>query len=347
MPESASFPFMKLHPEIRRIIWNLCLPSRTFELEAPVHKIKTRCKLLWTSTANWKPPVLARVCHESRAIAFEHVDLEEYQDEEYPRWLSRTFDIAFQCWEPRDTEDVWGPHISMTGELEYYSERCQGAGIIADRVLEFYPKGQRTEGVNPDLDSLKREMTEFAASVDTVVIHTTSTLAAESGLFGLLCDAPVQLIDATDTATILKYRDLWTAASPRDDEPARFFDNLPSFQSRLREWCSMLETRWVYHDWATRRKQDSEARHDLRPEDVWRGAGNTPPHRPLFRTQPRVLFSGEHFKDSDEEVQQLFPNKEHPFVRESIASMPRFRPVVMFRYCKKECHVSRGGEAAR
>jgi hypothetical protein len=87
---------MNLPPEIRRIIWNLYLPSRTFELEIPLYdKIKTCCELLWTSRANWKPPVLARVCHESRTIAFEHVDLEEYQDEKFPRWLNRAFDVAF------------------------------------------------------------------------------------------------------------------------------------------------------------------------------------------------------------------------------------------------------------
>ncbi|KAL3493972.1 hypothetical protein BJX62DRAFT_234828 [Aspergillus germanicus] len=140
MQEPTSFPFIHLPPEIRRIIWKLCPPSRIYEIEAPLYdKIKTRCGLYWTSTANWNPPVLARVCHESRAIAFEHVELEEYQDKEDPRWLSLAFDIPLQCWEPRDTEDVWDPDISKTGELEWYSGRCQGrAGIYVDRLLEFY-----------------------------------------------------------------------------------------------------------------------------------------------------------------------------------------------------------------
>jgi hypothetical protein len=160
------------------------------------------------------------------------------------------------------------------------------------------------------------------------ILHLLSRL---NRVFCLHCDAPVQLIDATDTVTISKSRDLWTATSPQDDEPARFFDNLASSQSRLREWCSMLETRWVHHDWSTVWTQDSEVRDDLRPEEIWRGS---PPHRPLARTRQQVFFSEELFKHSDEDVQPLFPNKEHPFVLESIAAMPR----------KKECHVSRRGE---
>ncbi|KAL4745713.1 hypothetical protein BDW72DRAFT_198375 [Aspergillus terricola var. indicus] len=154
MREPTAFP-----PEIRRIIWNLCLPSRIYELEAPIYdKIKTRCRLWWTSTANWSPPILAWVCRESRSIASEHVEMEEYEDKNFrSRWLNRTVDTPLQCWDPCDTEGLWSSQIPMTGELEWYSEQCQGrARIYADCVLEFYPEGPWDEGDNPGLDSLKR-----------------------------------------------------------------------------------------------------------------------------------------------------------------------------------------------
>jgi hypothetical protein len=72
-------------------------------------------------------------------------------------------------------------------------------------VLELDPESPWIEDENPDLDSLKREiMKEFAVIVDAAVIYMTLAVAAESGLFGLLCDAPVQLVDTTDTGVLLR-----------------------------------------------------------------------------------------------------------------------------------------------
>jgi hypothetical protein len=60
-----------------------------------------------------------------------------------------------------------------------------------------------------------------------------------------------------------------------------------------------------------------------------------------------VLFLEDYFVDIDEEVQQLSSNKEHPFVRESIALNPRrgFGLLFCFGFVKKQCRAPRGADA--
>ncbi|PTU23669.1 hypothetical protein P175DRAFT_0468377 [Aspergillus ochraceoroseus IBT 24754] len=74
MPRDVFPLFARLPAELRRMIWMECLPARIFEYDAPegwAVPISTVCDLGWTTCQNWKPPVLTRICHESRSIAYE------------------------------------------------------------------------------------------------------------------------------------------------------------------------------------------------------------------------------------------------------------------------------------
>ena len=62
-PSPSSFPqFPALPPELRTLIWELCLPSHVIRLSrlAPTTLSRNNRR---------KPPLIARVCHESRAVA--------------------------------------------------------------------------------------------------------------------------------------------------------------------------------------------------------------------------------------------------------------------------------------
>jgi hypothetical protein len=72
-------PFSRLPTELREGIWRLCLPHRVYEMDDPVAFViyeafelgsKTPCSLMSTSRSNVRPPLLARVCRESRRVAF-------------------------------------------------------------------------------------------------------------------------------------------------------------------------------------------------------------------------------------------------------------------------------------
>jgi hypothetical protein len=83
-------------------------------------------------------------------------------------------------------------------------------------------------------------------SLDIVIIQVSPRLAAESGLFGLLCDAPVQLVDATYIVTLARYHDLGsTSSTASEGTPLALCESMDSFQERVRERCMVLNTRWI------------------------------------------------------------------------------------------------------
>lgn len=69
-------PFPRLPLELREEIWRLCLPHRVHEIDNPLAYIvynyedeKHPCSLTSTSKSNVRPPLVARVCRESRRVA--------------------------------------------------------------------------------------------------------------------------------------------------------------------------------------------------------------------------------------------------------------------------------------
>lgn len=69
MPQTFTL-FPKLPPELRRIIWEFCLPSRVFEVH-DLYKYD-HCQLEATSRINTRPPIITRVCVESRLVRSNH-----------------------------------------------------------------------------------------------------------------------------------------------------------------------------------------------------------------------------------------------------------------------------------
>ncbi|KAK4952421.1 hypothetical protein LTR10_009227 [Elasticomyces elasticus] len=78
-PESGFPLFPQLPLELREEIWRFCLPNRVHELDRPlaenVYDVDedhpAPCHLQRTSLVNGYPPLISRVCRESRAVAHE------------------------------------------------------------------------------------------------------------------------------------------------------------------------------------------------------------------------------------------------------------------------------------
>lgn len=121
-----AFPkFSELPTELRRQIWRSCLPHRVAELDTPFYEYygmvdrenSGGCLLEPTSRANAVPPVITRVCHESRMVALEHGGL-----------LTDNSQINSEL------RDVVPFGLSMAANLWIDRQRAQ---LVGDLRLEF------------------------------------------------------------------------------------------------------------------------------------------------------------------------------------------------------------------
>jgi hypothetical protein len=235
-------PFSRLPTELREGIWHLCLPHRVYEMDDPVAFVvykafgpedKIPCSLMSTSRSNTRPPLLARVCRESRRVAFvtrnwlPMLDWRGAGSSDGPReadwntgnvidrgcWKDTSRDSAHMNWTlGYDTE--YGPLMDghPLTSLAREAKRLNGSAsfmpecIMIDhtfepepydrpilRPLEGVPINQRKQ---EDLAALKL-LPEWMVVVRVVVIHLDFGRAADSGLFGLSGDEIIQVVDAT------------------------------------------------------------------------------------------------------------------------------------------------------
>ncbi|THX27827.1 hypothetical protein D6D10_09344, partial [Aureobasidium pullulans] len=234
-------PFPRLPLELREDIWRLCLPHRVYEMDEVNASIVWEiygleeddipCWLRPTSRSNARPPVLARVCRESRRVAFatgKWVSRLRWRSgacsHDGPReadwntgnvidrgfWQDTSRDSAHMHWIPHYDID-YGPTMighpltslaqeakRLNGTASFMFENClmsewDGDSDPYDYPLEGIPIAQREQ---EDLAALKL-LPEWMVVVRVVVIHLDFERAADSGLFGLLGDEPIQMVDAT------------------------------------------------------------------------------------------------------------------------------------------------------
>jgi hypothetical protein len=233
--------FSRLPTELREGIWQLCLPHRVYEMDDPVDFVvykafrpedKIPCSLMSTSRSNIRPPLLARVCRESRRVAFvtgnwlSMLDWRGAGSPDGPReadwntgnvidrgcWEDTSRDSAHMNWTPGyDTE--YGPLMDghPLTSLAREAKRLNGSAsfmlecVMTDHTFETEPYDRPIlrplEGV--PLDQRKQEdlaalelLQEWMVVVRVVVIHLDLGRAADSGLFGLSGDEIIQVVDA-------------------------------------------------------------------------------------------------------------------------------------------------------
>ncbi|KAL4888472.1 hypothetical protein BDV59DRAFT_196410 [Aspergillus ambiguus] len=224
--------------------------------------------------------------------------------------------------------------FDMIPSLEWYADRCCAAGIDSSFMHYFYVEDGYANWINPLLDTIAKRK-DYLVCVETVVIHASFKAAADSGLFGLLVDAPVQLIDATDVKNIAQFRDLWATNPRRDMTPDGFFRDQKSFQARLARWWEELSSLWIFNAWYKAYKNGW--RGVVAPEKIWLG-----PRYDEFGFERDMLIPGCLCSDDEPKAldYDLFsPNFHHPFVQQALAVMPRFQPRILFRLCLLDCHL--------
>lgn len=230
MPLSTFYLFSKLPIELRLQIWRLCLPQRSFEIDLPHDLVvfylsdydsPSPCLLHPTTKANSRPPVITRVCHESRRVAQENGEYYKRLPLSRPTerlWFSQT--ALTKAWLDRIPYSIhlnWTPEYdadfpnegSPIQSLVQYAARATRGGSLSLGYFQSFRASAK------DLMDSLMQLPSWMIVMRVIVIHTDFTTGASSGLFGLLGDAPVQLVDVSAEVQIKRYFDMAEKCEPK------------------------------------------------------------------------------------------------------------------------------------
>lgn len=340
--------FPQLPVELRRMIWEFCIPRRVVELEIPIKSIlsETNCDLSWTNRQISVPPLIRQVCRESRKVALENGGpLQDYSEsvqvnfnwKATDAWFSPKYDIVAWYWRPEQQTDY---ELEVVGDpLSYfvhYAMQAQGALILAHHIYPFLYLNPSEDGPPPleevDLTQLSR-LKSIMVCVKILGIHATAEEARESNLWGVTGEEMIQIVDATDANTIQKFS---TSFNAKDREAKINFDLMAQdeYRQQLASWKRELTTWWISQHWMVafqRRFEDISA-----PSTIWIDNFSRVRGVPMNMLHPIAFWAPEVFPFSFDMV-NFVENKDHPWVAHILKGMPNFRPVIMFRLCHLDC----------
>lgn len=337
--------FAQLPKELQLAIWKECLPRRVVELDAPHRFIAdmdldpelretTGCELSHTSRENVRPPVITRICRESRALALQNAGF-VYNDDvvfgcSMPRvWLDRARDILHLNWEP-----AYDPQFERVGgdPLSYLMSTA-AVGVVPVSLnqcgfLTLIESPESSPGQGSPVGILGPCC---RVCLKMVSIHAGADVAIRSGLFGRLGEERIVLVDATDKERKRQFRTFWeeTCATQGDRQAAYFFDKYGT-QDDLwaRDCIEDLRISWLVLLWQQRRKSSNigDSEDDDDSDDAW-------------VKKPGDESEGE----MDDWEGMLYtrklwiPNMKNAWMRSTIRSLPRLQPCIMFRLCTQKC----------
>lgn len=358
--------FPDLPKEIRDEIWRLCLPHRVVELDwpdfewyfsngyptwlLPLDDTRDKpqtwpCRLTPTSRINCAPPIISRLCHESRTLALKTGHLQTQTGTE--RWVSfrlkterfwvdRDRDVLHLHWHPFLYGPVaWNP-LDPVEHLMSMSHSTAAVSICAD-LLDAIEQPKRQA-----IMRLLEHRPRWSICGALVVIHVTDEAAAvESGLWGTLGEERVVLVDGADVERLHRFRRLWLEHGTEQDRETKVFfeaavDGVPKlhYLETPEEFLLDLETRWLLDSFPTA-SGHSFAVEQLRNE-VWL---TKPEDFDGRDDDPRAIDYGD--LPGRPFARQLWsPNRDHPWVKDVLSRMPEFVPTIMFRLCTNNCHLS-------
>ncbi|KAF2157188.1 hypothetical protein K461DRAFT_289530 [Myriangium duriaei CBS 260.36] len=240
MDDQVSFPlFPRLPIELRQLIWRRCLPHRVVQLDAQLTDLTFEedddddgqsgppCGANEAiDRVNMRPPALAAVSREARAVAHEHgapltaakhgawtADVAWFSAYALEAaWADPTRDAVHLNWTPA-SDIEWGHYTlgdPVRSLLALAGRRARPASFTLG-LLQVFQHDPRARARHPhyrwttgELAGLLRARDEWAVVVrEPYVVHSTPREAA--GLFGHLSDAPVQLVDLDDRVRIERY----------------------------------------------------------------------------------------------------------------------------------------------
>jgi hypothetical protein len=196
------------------------------------------CELFHTTDMNKRPPLISQVCHESRAVAFKNGSIvREQETEAWPylkdqwgsfldvhnAWRDLARDTTHRNWSAAcEAEYQYNYNASPFPQLVEEVSRIRTPGSLMSDSLgeclswpnEVFPDPPFEPPFSPlepqklrDLQTLQH-IPEWSVVMRTIVIHSDIATAAKTGLWGLLGDARVQIVDVSDQARMKVFFDL-------------------------------------------------------------------------------------------------------------------------------------------
>ncbi|KAE8418057.1 hypothetical protein BDV36DRAFT_283196 [Aspergillus pseudocaelatus] len=330
--------FAQLPLEIRRLIWEHCLPYRIAEEDIPAFLLdgeesRQACLPERITYLNTRLPVIAFVNNESRQVALGQGRWERGQEPTSLEsiWVQPRRDVLHLNW-TRMSYDVLGPLIEPESPIDWFSVQAEQLGmqpsIVAEIIYYFDLKGllecaDSTDGANgcePFFTSWSRRhdgmydplsiqeardiaaLAEFHKSFDVamaaVSLHISREAVLRSALFGLLGDAPVQMVDVDDEAQLRKFQALFKEHA-LEKEPAvkTLFELFTStrFRAAVETWKRQAEWIILASMWDYARKENDIVR--ANPGSAWA------PYLP-----------GPEYRIN---LHRYSPNEDHPWVKEA------------------------------
>ncbi|KAJ5489353.1 hypothetical protein N7539_004243 [Penicillium diatomitis] len=334
--------FLELPFELRRMIWKECLPkSRVFDTMLPclVYE-KSRCRgTRWSSRQSWRPPIITRVCRESRAVAHETGRVLFYGDDpnvpDYidSVWSDATTDIVAQYWCPGLESVMFWPHDEPDTYLFHYAPRYRGT-LIAEARLS---RALRSPTPSADWSTLSQLQHCYVCLENPVMIHLTRKELLLSGLFGRLGEEFIQLVDPTDVSRLKKFHNLALTSSQQLPETLEFFEQLhtSTSQYKIHNWARETLIRWIYQEWL-QAKQTSFVGIP-HPERIWLGPRSPGVDEKPFNPMAPETYSKYSMWFHLSDTMHFLYDEKHPWVKEKLAKAPRFLPRIMIRPCIKRC----------
>lgn len=181
--------------------------------------VPSPCRRGHTTTLNRCLPVLNRICHEARMVACgagHYRDLKAPLDAEWKSelrhdhlWIDSSRDTIHLHWitfvEPRFLYCIAGG--SALDYLAWNASQAHGGSFRLDCLESNFDEDIDMEERIGALHKLRRG----AVIICIIVVHTTFENALKAGLFGL-GDAPIQIVDASDTHRLDAVSDLAEAS---------------------------------------------------------------------------------------------------------------------------------------
>ncbi|KAK3933791.1 hypothetical protein QBC46DRAFT_401269 [Diplogelasinospora grovesii] len=225
--------FPQLPTELRLAIWHLCLPHRVVELDYQREDLlfgaKRPCaKNAALTDANTRIPALSRVNREARGVALESwqphpeplSDSPELADWAsgiipVPRVDSHRTQFVHLNWAPaQDIDADWPADGDPLRYAMWVADQMPGSEISLDAsLLEDVQYNSIHSEKHPwtreELQDLMRRRKSFTVVVqEPIFIHGDFHRVAQTGLWGLLGDAPVQIVHADEEARLNSFVEL-------------------------------------------------------------------------------------------------------------------------------------------
>lgn len=210
------FPrFPDLPSHLQCMIWRFCLPHRVEEVGEPFNSLHidndkpVLCNLTRTTYLNRRPPLISRVCHVSRTVALAAGSMFHLRPNDTKYWESQWKDPARDSlhisWTPSD-DTLWGSSNNPFIWRERYAKRIQQLSTATSRgdppslmLKAIVPVPRYDSRFPTDTVILQTQFLQnfpkWLVVMRTVIVHCDYKTAAATGLFGLLGDAAIVVVD--------------------------------------------------------------------------------------------------------------------------------------------------------